>query len=281
MDAQVATISNLELAVQAFEEKLLEVEQSECPVIHRFSPGLYIREVKIPAGAFAIGHRQRYEHLNIFLKGRMRIVNEDGEAVEMVAPMIFTGTPGRKAGLALEDVIWLNIYPTTETDVETLESTYLDKSESWKGFNQRKEDSTPERTEDIKDYNRMLMELGVTDTQVRAESENETDQISMPPGGYKIAVSKSHIEGKGVFATAQIEAGEVIGPARIGDNRTPVGRYTNHSINPNAEMREFGDDIYLVAIKEIYGCRGGFLGDEITTDYRITRKLIGEKKCLV
>jgi hypothetical protein len=41
----------------AFEEKVERIEsigmnypQAPCPVIHRFGPGVYIREVKIPAG---------------------------------------------------------------------------------------------------------------------------------------------------------------------------------------------------------------------------------------
>jgi SET domain-containing protein len=82
-------------------------------------------------------------------------------------------------------------------------------------------------------------------------------------------IANSKIDGKGVFATGNIEEGEVIAPARINGKRTPIGRYTNHSKNINAIMllRDNGN-IDLVAKKAINGCQGGNLGEEITIDYR-------------
>jgi len=127
-------------SIELLEAEMLKHKQVDCPVIHRLSPGLYIREVRIPAGTVAIGHFQKTEHLNIFLQGRVTMLNENGTTSELVAPMIFTGKPGRKVGYINEDMIWMNIYPTTETDIEKLESTYLDKSDSWKqlkGFENR------------------------------------------------------------------------------------------------------------------------------------------------
>jgi hypothetical protein len=269
-----------ELSIPEIETRLLDLPQVDCPVIHRFGPGLYIREVRLPAGCVIVGHRQRYEHMNIFLQGRLTMLNPDGSTMELSAPMMFTGAPGRKCGYIHEDVVWLNIYPTTETDVETLESTYLDKSPVWLDKNRQLEDSKSDRAEDVMDYHRMLGELGITESQVREESECTDDLVPLPLGGYKIAVSRSRIEGKGVFATAQIDPGEIIAPAKLGEKRTPVGRYTNHSAWPNAIMKEYNGDIYLVATRPIHGCQGGFLGDEITTDYRKTLRIVGGMPCL-
>ena len=94
-------------------------------------------------------------------------------------------------------------------------------------------------------------------------------------------IGYSDIHGKGVFATAKIEPGEIIGPARIAGKRTPIGRYVNHSADPNAEMIELNiNEIYLRALQSIDGCKGGMLGDEITTNYRANLSLIGVEKCL-
>jgi len=262
------------------EQKMLKLDQADCPVIHRFGPGVYIREVKIPAGALAIGHYQKCPHMNIFLQGRLTIVNNDGTISELVAPMIFSAEPGRKCGYVHEDVVWLNIYPTDETDVEKLEATYLDKSPSWQQANDLRENEAVKRIKDVDDYRKLLSEVGFTEEDVRGQAENEEDQIPIPLGSYKFAVSKSLIEGNGIFATAEIGPGEVIGPARIGGKRTPIGRYTNHSISPNAKMVDYKGDIYLVATEKINGCKGGFMGQEITTNYRENLKLIGVKKCL-
>lgn len=267
--------------VAALTKTMLQYEQADCPVIHRFGPGLYLREVKIPGGTLAVGHRQKCEHMNLFLKGRVTMLNEDGTTVELKAPMVFSSPPGRKVGYIHEDMVWLNIYPTSETDVETLEKTYIDKNEVWfEDVALQKRINAGNRMADIDDYKKLILEWGLTEKQVRQEVENKSDLISMPQGDYKFLVADSNIEGKGVFATAGIEPGEIIGPARIGRMRTPLVRFCNHSMNPNAETRlyDYAHEINLVSIRKISGCKGGRNGEEITIDYRENLKLIGRKK---
>ena len=104
--------------ISELESKMLEVEQVECPVIHRFGPGMYIREVRISAGTLAVGHEQLFDHMNLFLQGNVIMLNEDGTTSDLKAPMIFTGQPGRKVGYIVEDMVWLNIYATEETDID-------------------------------------------------------------------------------------------------------------------------------------------------------------------
>ena len=262
------------------EKEMLKLPQVECSVIHRFGPGLYIRELHMPADTLAIGHYQKFDHMNIFLKGRILMIDGDIKT-ELSAPMIFTAPPGRKAGYVIEDVVWLNVYPTEETDVETLENMYLDKSEGWqenKELKDRLKDG--QRFADNLDYQKMLTQFGFSEETARSQSEDESDQIPMPLGDYKFLVSGSNINGKGVFASSKIESGEIIGAARIEGKRTPLGRYVNHAITPNAKMVKTDiDDIYLLACCEIKGCLGGEVGEEITTDYRLNLKLIGESKC--
>ena len=256
--------------IEQVEKAMLQLPQAECPVVHRFGPGIYIREVSITAGTFSIGHYQKQEHMNILLKGRVTMLNDDGSTVERVAPFIYVGKPGRKIGYIHEDMVWQNIYATTETDVEKLEAMLLIKSDSWME-NQNSKDRMDFIAHHVSrdDYRKLLVERGVTEVQARAQSENESDQIQSPHGGYKIMVAASPIDGKGLFSTAAFAAGEIIAPARIGGNRTIAGRFTNHSIAPNAKMVALpNSDINLVATRRIKGCHGGNPGEEITVDYR-------------
>lgn len=256
--------------IKALERKMLALEQSEMPVIHRFSPGLYIREVSMPAGTLAIGHRQKTEHLNVLLKGRVRMVNASGQIDELVAPMMFVGQPGQKMGYIVEDMVWQNVYATTETDIETLESMFIDKDEVWQEDVANRKQHVPIEVElDREDYWKVLREFGIPHQVARAETERTDDQAPFPHGSYKVMVSDSMIDGRGLMATANIAPGEIIAPARIGSKRTPAGRYTNHSPNPNAEfvVRPNGD-LDLVAIRAIQGNTGGRAGQEITIDYR-------------
>jgi hypothetical protein len=203
------------------------------------------------------------------IAGKVTMVNEDGSYTELTAPQVFVSNPGRKIGYIHEDMVWQNVYSTNETDVEKLEDMFLNKSITWQE-NQKNQNLllTLDHSLDIADYYSAITEFGFDHKTVRKQTENTNDQIPMPYGNYKMMVSDSKIDGKGVFATGNIELNEVIAPARIDNMRTPAGRYTNHSKNPNALMVLKDNDIYLVAKKPIFGCFGGNLGEEITIDYR-------------
>ena len=125
---------------------------------------------------------------------------------------------------------------------------------------------------DRTDYFAALSEYGLTALEVRTMSESD-NRIPMPPGNYKFKVDASWIEGWGVFASGDILPGEIIAPARISGLRTTVGRFTNHSVEPNALMvlQEDGD-LDLVAIYSLTP------GQEITIDYRQIMKLNGLKR---
>jgi hypothetical protein len=246
-------------------QSLLQEEQAPCPVFHRFGPGLYIREIHFPAGIFAVGHEHRVEHMNVFIKGKVQMLNPDGTTVIMEAPMTFVGKPGRKCGVILEDVIWQNVYATDETDIDKLEEMFLVKPDFWHEHLAKQEAA---RLTDRNDYLALLKEFGTDEDRVRLDVEAD-NVIPMPFGWSRAVVRNSPIHGKGFFATTPFLKGETIAPARIGDKRTPAGRYTNHSATPNAVMLTAPDGtLYLVAAKPIQGCMGGGMGDEITVDYR-------------
>jgi hypothetical protein len=254
--------------IDAVQEYGLKQPQVDCPVIHRFAPGLYIREVSIPAGTMAVGHFQKKEHLNIMLKGKVDIINDNGEVETLTAPLSFVGQPGRKIGHIREDMVWQNIYATEETDVEKLEDTYLDKTEGWLNHLESEKIKLLENKQGSVEYERLLDELGVTEAQVREETEREDNIVRLPYGDYKFKIGDSLIQGKGIHATFDIEPGEIIGPARIDDFRTILGRYTNHSDNPNTEPIKQGNKVIFKALSDIKGCKGGHDGEEITIDYR-------------
>ena len=266
---------DLELA----EAVMLQQPQVACPVVHHFGPGIYIREVFLPAGAWAIGHRQKYPHVNVMLKGRVVVLNEDGSTSELQAPLMFVGQPGRKVGHVLEDVVWQNIYATDETDVEKLEAHFLDKSPTWTLNQQQiKAQSVAAREADRQDFDVMLRQSGFSHEVVQSQSLNEDDQTPLPQGSWKLKIAPSDIAGKGVFVTSSVDAGEVIAPARLNGLRTPAGRYTNHARVPNARMELLpSGDIQLVAMRPISGCMGGMDGEEVTIDYRQALSLSGIK----
>lgn len=97
---------------------MIGMPQVECPVRHYFAPGLYAREMSIPAGATVVGAVHKTENLIVVSMGRLVVVTEDGTR-EVVAGDTLTCHVGMKnAVTALEDSRWTNFManPTNETD---------------------------------------------------------------------------------------------------------------------------------------------------------------------
>jgi hypothetical protein len=92
---------------------------AECPVTHRFVPGMYIREIFIPAGSVVISATHKQTHPFIVSLGLVRVVSEHEGAVEYAAP--FTGITRagtRRLVHAVTDVIWTTFHPTSHDTVE-------------------------------------------------------------------------------------------------------------------------------------------------------------------
>jgi quercetin dioxygenase-like cupin family protein len=264
------TAAFTEADVETLESAFLQQEQVDCPVVHHFGPGVYIREVVLPTGAYVIGHRHKASHVNIMLEGRITLFNQDGTRTELTAPQTFVGGAGRKIAYIHETVRWQNVYATDETDVETLEAQILDKSVVSEEFHKANRLMLAHsRNADHEDFAAAIAEYELDPGTVWSMSLDETDQIPLPHGSYKMLVTDSLIHGKGVFASDNIAQYELIAPARLGGKRTPAGRYTNHSAAPNAVMlMDTHGDIYLFASQSISGSKGGSVGQEITIDYR-------------
>jgi len=268
--------------IEEAEAFMLNHPQVDCPVVHHFGPNIYVREVTLPAGIFSLGHRQKHDHLNIMLTGKVAMY-KDGEIVILEAPMIFVGKPGRKFGYVLETCVWQNIYSTSETDIDKLEDMFLDKSPTWQEYDKSvNEFEYLVHETDRDDFKDMLSESGYSAETVREQSENLDDQIDMPEDWASIvSVRDSNIEGKGLFLSYPVKKGAIIAPARINGMRTPAGRFVNHSKTPNCfYTKTEGGDVYLVAMRDIHGCMGGSKGEELTVNYRQALSLSnGDKLC--
>lgn len=113
-------------AIMALQNALVQQpERIDCPVQHHFAPGMYSREIFIPAGTVIIGKIHRHAHVNIISLGSCYVLTEDGP-VEMQAPYTFVSKPGTKRVVhALTDVVWTTCHVTDETDLEKIEEQVI------------------------------------------------------------------------------------------------------------------------------------------------------------
>jgi hypothetical protein len=249
---------NLKPAVIA--RALSGLPQVECPVIHRFTDGVYIREMTIPAGTFIVGCEHIAGSVNVCLSG-VGTLFVDGVAKTVTAPAIINAKPGAKMMHAITDVVWWNIFqnPDNERDIQKLEDRIVRKDESFLEIQaEMLRIESDSRVSDVANY--AGIDDGIIDfLQCLEFDDGET---------FSLEVRDSAIEGKGLFSPFSAQEGYVFGPYIKNCALTHIGKYVNHAKQPNCILVKSGNDVNLVAARSIHGKLGGMRGEELTIDYR-------------
>ena len=116
-------------------EELTAVEV-EIPIEHHFAEGTYTRTMKVPANTMVVGKRHRHSTINIMTKGRALVSTGEGQKPrEIKAPYTFVSEPlVRKVAVFLEDSEWINVHPTTETDLKKIEEKFIISEEEYQAL---------------------------------------------------------------------------------------------------------------------------------------------------
>ena len=96
------------------------------PLRHWLAPGVYCREIHLPADSVVVGRIHRHEHMNILSAGCVTVFTEFGEET-LTAPASFVSRAGTKRVVwTHEAAIWTTIHPNPdgEQDLSTLENRY-------------------------------------------------------------------------------------------------------------------------------------------------------------
>jgi len=102
-------------------------------------PGVYVRAGIIPAGVVFTGKIHKHQCVNIVAKGKLGIFVEGGREL-LEAGSIFITYPGsKKAGIAIDDAVFINVFSCPEEDLEKVEhyltfDSYEDYLESERGL---------------------------------------------------------------------------------------------------------------------------------------------------
>jgi hypothetical protein len=198
----------------------------------------------------------------------------------MTAPMEFEAKAGaQRVGRVFEDeVIWVDVYnnPDDCQDLAILEERLYLVPNCGLGENR----VALEISNAQADYKLFLDQIGLNQVEMDKIVTNESDVIDMPENVY-VELRDSKIHGKGLFATKSFKKGEIVCPGRLDGKRTPGGRFINHSYDSNILPIKVGDDIYAMAVRDIYE------NEELLVDYRSSMRinfgitLQGELPCQV
>lgn len=114
--------------VLALEEAIRETPEQvdlEALTSHYFAEGIYLRELRIPAGVVVVGKIHRTQHLTIICSGTVKITTDHGTR-EITGPAVFVSEPGaKKAAYAVTDVVVMNPHPAETKDLQALEKHFI------------------------------------------------------------------------------------------------------------------------------------------------------------
>jgi hypothetical protein len=256
----VVTPELMRQKVVALQDELLQMPQADIVTVHTFLPGVYERKITVPPWTVLTGAAHKTDYRVRLEKGTIA-VNRGTEVVVLTAPCEFDAKAGeQRAGRVFEDeVVWVDVYdnPDDCQDIPTLEDRLYVVPECGLGSTRRQLAIESAQT----DYQLFLEQLGVDQPTMDAIVTIESDLVDMPEG-HDVELKESPVHGIGMFATRYFFAGEVICPGRLDGKRTPAGRYINHSQDANVMPYKFGDDLYVIALKDVG------IGSELLLDYR-------------
>lgn len=236
-----------------YEEIAKELPQVEIPVNHYIHGGMYGREITIPKGTVITGQLYKFDHLDVMVSGDITVSTDTGETKRLTGFNLFKGMAGKKrAGYAHEDTHWVTFHAFDGDSGEEIQK-YITAETFTELENFHTEINRA-------DYFNFVSEIGMTQEEITAQVENKDDMIFDEIEN--VFIGDSAIAGKGLLSYLTIKIGDVICQARIGDKRTIAGRYTNHAVFPNAEIKVTNDGADLIAIRDISE------GEEITVNYR-------------
>lgn len=114
-----------------------------CPLTHKFTDGIYVREIFIPAGTYIVGKIHKHGHPNFLMSGTVQVVTESGGVETLKGPLSMISPPGTKRALrAITDLVWVTVHhnPTNTQDLDELEKIVIAESyEEYHRFIEKKD----------------------------------------------------------------------------------------------------------------------------------------------
>jgi hypothetical protein len=112
--------------VDKMQAAMKRLPQVDCPLVHRFTPGLYVREIHVPAGTLVISKIFKAEFPFIISQGKVSIWVEGVGVKKLEAPYFSITKAGmRRIIFHHTDVVLTTLHPTNLTDINQIEDEVI------------------------------------------------------------------------------------------------------------------------------------------------------------
>lgn len=101
--------------VGAVERWLFTLPQAPLPLVNHYAPGLYARELQVPAGVMLTGREHLFDHYWIVSAGEVTVWGDGVEPVVLVAHEAGVGKAGaRRIGYVHKPMVWTTVFPNPD-----------------------------------------------------------------------------------------------------------------------------------------------------------------------
>lgn len=128
-------MQNMQKALDAFELDMLHgpVPVIDLPLVHRFTPGMYIREIHMPAGTLATSKTHKVRHPYTILSGSVSVfIPGNSDLIHIDAPFFGITEAGTRRLLYVHsDCVWITFHPNPGnlTDLDEIERMLIERRE--------------------------------------------------------------------------------------------------------------------------------------------------------
>lgn len=105
--------------ITKLQEAMLPIQCPQPEPTHFFAPGMYLRELTVPAGMLLVGKIHKHSHFLVVTKGRAEVISEFGRTVVEPGHISVSQAGVKRVVLALEDTQFITVH-LNSTDTEDL-----------------------------------------------------------------------------------------------------------------------------------------------------------------
>jgi hypothetical protein len=110
------------------QEAMLPQQCEQPEPTHFFAPGMYLRELTVPAGMLLVGKTHRHAHFLVVTKGRAEVISEFGRSVVEPGHISVSQAGVKRVVLALEDTQFVTVHlnPSDTQDLTVVEAEHIE-----------------------------------------------------------------------------------------------------------------------------------------------------------
>lgn len=116
-------------------EQIVQLQSAMLPIQcaqpepgHHFAPGMYLRELLVPAGMLLVGKIHKHAHFLFVMRGRAHVISEFGRTEVEAGHFSVSPAGVKRVVLAIEDTLFVTVHVNKDNsrDLNVIEAEHIE-----------------------------------------------------------------------------------------------------------------------------------------------------------